>query len=44
MKALWLSENQAKPMLAFQTDYDENTGDQVICFDFSFQLFLFRIA
>ena len=29
LKALWLSENQAKPMLAFQTDYDENTGDQV---------------
>jgi len=33
LKALWLSENQAKPMLAFQTDYDENTGDQVLtCF------------
>ena len=28
-QALWLSENQAKPMLAFQTDYDEQTGDQV---------------
>jgi len=33
LKALWLSENQAKPMLAFQTDYDEETGDQVLtCF------------
>jgi len=33
LKALWLSENQAKPMLAFQTDYDENTGDQILtCF------------
>ena len=29
LQALWLSENQAKPMLAFQTDYDEQTGDQV---------------
>jgi hypothetical protein len=27
-QALWLSENQAKPMLAFQTDYDDATGDQ----------------
>ncbi len=33
LKALWLAENQAKPMLNFQTDYDENTGEQVLtCF------------
>ena len=29
LKALWLAENQAKPMLNFQTDYDEQTGEQV---------------
>jgi len=33
LKALWLAENQAKPMLNFQTDYDERTGEQVLtCF------------
>jgi protein scribble len=33
LKALWLAENQAKPMLNFQTDYDETTGEQVLtCF------------
>jgi protein scribble len=33
LKALWLTENQAKPMLNFQTDYDEQTGEQVLtCF------------
>ena len=33
LKALWLAENQAKPMLNFQTDYDEGTGEQVLtCF------------
>ena len=33
LKALWLAENQAKPMLNFQTDYDEQTGEQVLtCF------------
>ncbi|XP_071746350.1 protein lap4 isoform X16 [Lepeophtheirus salmonis] len=33
LKALWLAENQAKPMLNFQTDYDESTGEQVLtCF------------
>ena len=33
LKALWLAENQAKPMLNFQTDYDEATGEQVLtCF------------
>ncbi|XP_063407085.1 protein scribble homolog isoform X9 [Mytilus trossulus] len=33
LKALWLSENQAKPMLKFQTDFDERTGQQVLtCF------------
>ena len=35
VQALWLSENQAKPMLAFQTDYDEQTGDQVFNISFS---------
>ena len=29
LKALWLAENQAKPMLNFQTDYDDQTGEQV---------------
>lgn len=29
LKAVWLSENQAQPLLTFQTDYDENTGEQV---------------
>ena len=33
LKALWLAENQAKPMLNFQTDYDEQTGEQV-CINF----------
>ncbi|XP_039279782.1 protein scribble homolog isoform X7 [Nilaparvata lugens] len=33
LKAVWLSENQAQPMLKFQTDTDEATGDQVLtCF------------
>ncbi|XP_055996674.1 protein scribble homolog isoform X28 [Ostrea edulis] len=33
LKALWLSENQAKPMLKFQTDFDERTGQHVLtCF------------
>lgn len=33
LKALWLAENQSKAMLNFQTDYDSNTGDQVLtCF------------
>lgn len=30
LKAVWLSENQAQPLLTFQTDTDEKTGQQVI--------------
>ena len=30
LKALWLSENQAQPLLKFQTDYDERTGQKVL--------------
>lgn len=29
LKAVWLSENQAQPLLTFQTDTDEITGEQV---------------
>lgn len=29
LKAVWLSENQAQSLLTFQTDTDENTGEQV---------------
>lgn len=30
---MWLSEKQAKPMLTFQTDIDEETKEQVLtCF------------
>ena len=33
LKALWLSENQAQPLLKFQTDYDDRTGQKVLaCF------------
>lgn len=33
LKAVWLSENQAQPMLTFQTDVDEETGEEVLtCF------------
>lgn len=33
LKAVWLSENQAQPLLTFQTDTDEVTGEQVLtCF------------
>ena len=33
LKAIWLSENQAQPMLTFQNDIDEETGQQVLtCF------------
>lgn len=33
LKAVWLSEKQAKPMLTFQTDIDEETQEQVLtCF------------
>lgn len=30
LKALWLSENQAQPMLKFQTDIDEASGQEVL--------------
>lgn len=29
LKAVWLSENQAQPLLTFQPDTDEATGEQV---------------
>ncbi|XP_033230330.1 protein lap4 isoform X3 [Belonocnema kinseyi] len=33
LKAVWLSENQAQPMLTFQTDVDEETKQEVLtCF------------
>ncbi|XP_055923040.1 protein lap4 isoform X15 [Eupeodes corollae] len=33
LKAVWLSENQAQPLLTFQPDVDETTGEQVLtCF------------
>uniref|UniRef100_A0A0A9X8C7 Protein lap4 n=1 Tax=Lygus hesperus TaxID=30085 RepID=A0A0A9X8C7_LYGHE len=33
LKAVWLSENQAQPLLTFQPDFDEVTGEQVLtCF------------
>jgi len=33
LKAIWLSENQAQPLLKFQTDIDEETGEKVLtCF------------
>ncbi|XP_062525019.1 protein lap4 isoform X14 [Bombyx mori] len=33
LKAVWLSENQAQPLLTFQTDRDESTGENVLtCF------------
>ncbi|XP_076239702.1 scribble planar cell polarity protein isoform X3 [Calliopsis andreniformis] len=33
LKAVWLSENQAQPMLTFQTDIDEKTEQEVLtCF------------
>lgn len=30
LKALWLSENQSKPLLTFQTDVDPDTGEKVL--------------
>ncbi|CAF0856291.1 unnamed protein product [Adineta steineri] len=30
LKAIWLAENQAQPMLKFATDIDSNTGEKVI--------------
>lgn len=33
LKAVWLSENQAQPLLTFQPDVDEESGEQVLtCF------------
>ncbi|XP_075585381.1 protein lap4 isoform X3 [Dermatophagoides farinae] len=33
LKALWLAENQSQPLLKFQTDVDENTGQKILtCF------------
>jgi hypothetical protein len=29
LKAVWLSENQAQPLLTFQPDTDEASGEQV---------------
>ena len=30
LKALWLAENQAQPMLRFQTEDDAQTGEKVL--------------
>jgi protein scribble len=30
LKAIWLAENQAQPMLKFATDIDSNTGEKVL--------------
>ncbi|XP_033848969.3 protein scribble homolog isoform X19 [Acipenser ruthenus] len=30
LKAMWLAENQSQPMLKFQTEDDENTGEKVL--------------
>eukprot|EP00061_Rhincodon_typus_P010477 g34796.t1 len=30
LKALWLAENQSQPMLKFQTEDDEKTGEKVL--------------
>ncbi|XP_068911978.1 protein lap4 isoform X7 [Tenebrio molitor] len=32
LKAVWLSENQAQPLLTFQTDTDENGKEVLTCF------------
>uniref|UniRef100_A0A336KF30 CSON005523 protein n=1 Tax=Culicoides sonorensis TaxID=179676 RepID=A0A336KF30_CULSO len=41
LKAVWLSENQAQPLLTFQPDVDEQTGEQVLtCFLLPQQEFL----
>ena len=33
LKALWLAENQAQPLISFQPDVDEETGQTVLtCF------------
>lgn len=30
LKAMWLAENQSQPMLKFQTEDDEQTGEKVL--------------
>lgn len=30
LKAMWLAENQSQPMLKFQTEDDESTGEKVL--------------
>lgn len=35
LKAVWLAENQAQPLLMFQPDVDDRTGEQVKRFSFS---------
>lgn len=30
LKAMWLAENQSQPMLKFQTENDEQTGEKVL--------------
>lgn len=30
LKAMWLAENQSQPMLKFQTEDDERTGEKVL--------------
>lgn len=30
LKAMWLAENQSQPMLKFQTEDDEHTGEKVL--------------
>ncbi len=30
LRAIWLAENQAQPMLKFATDIDPNTGEKVL--------------
>ena len=30
LKALWLSDNQAQPLLTFQTDTDHTTGEKIL--------------
>jgi protein scribble len=35
LKAVWLSENQAQPLLTFQPDTDEASGEQVKFIEFS---------
>lgn len=36
LKAVWLAENQAQPLLMFQPDIDDRTGEQVCATRFRF--------